>query len=357
MSKRMQMVSGVAGVMLSLAGLAHGQATPAAQPSVPVAQPVAQAAAPKATLNVGDKAPALTIEKFVKGDPVTGFEKGKVYVVEFWATWCGPCRASMPHLSKLQSEYKDKGVTIIGVTSEDPRNSLADVEKMANSKTKEKTDTMGYTVAWDKGRETNKAFMEAAMQNGIPTSFVIDQTGTLAWVGHPMKLDEVLKDVVAGTWDMAKAKAEFKKDLLSAEAEMVPSNIKKALRKGDAAGATALAKQGLEGPLADEPEFLNGIAWTIVDPGNKFDLAKNTELLDLAVKAAAKASTLTKDAEPGILDTYATALFAKGDKAKAIEIQTKAVAIAKDIKGPSDEQRAEMVKELSERLDQFKNAK
>jgi len=65
-------------------------------------------------LKVGDRAPEFKVEKFLKGEPITGFEKGQVYVVEFWATWCGPCIAAMPHLSELQRHYKDDGVTFIG---------------------------------------------------------------------------------------------------------------------------------------------------------------------------------------------------------------------------------------------------
>src|SRR5262245_45990939 len=88
---------------------ALAQDKPVAKPEQPAAPAV-----PQATLKIGDKAPALAIDKWVKGTPVKAFEPGKTYVVEFWATWCGPCVATMPHISELQSKYKDK-VTFIGV--------------------------------------------------------------------------------------------------------------------------------------------------------------------------------------------------------------------------------------------------
>src|SRR5207249_3634750 len=94
----------------------------------------------------------------------------------------------------------------IGVTSEDENNPLDKVEEMV----KKRDDKMGYTVAWDKGRTTNEAFMEGAAQMGIPTAFLVDQEGTLAWVGHPMKLEDPLEQVLAKKWDIKKAAEKFK---------------------------------------------------------------------------------------------------------------------------------------------------
>src|SRR5438876_8031237 len=110
---------------------AAAQETKAPQPEKPDAPKAAAPETKGPTLNIGDRAPALKIDKWVKGEPVTEFQTGKVYVVEFWATWCGPCIKSMPHNTEVQKKFKDKGVTVIGVTSEDTRgNKLPKVEKM-----------------------------------------------------------------------------------------------------------------------------------------------------------------------------------------------------------------------------------
>ena len=107
MSLKRSLVLGlVAGLAVSQAAIAQDAPVVAADP-----QPAA-AAAPTAALKAGDAAPALKLAKWVKGTEVKTFEKDKVYVVEFWATWCGPCRRTIPHLTKLSKEMKDK-VTVI----------------------------------------------------------------------------------------------------------------------------------------------------------------------------------------------------------------------------------------------------
>lgn len=165
-------------------------------------------AAPAVTLKAGDAAPALVVEKWVKGAPVEKFESGKLYVVEFWAPWCGPCIVSMPHLSKLQAQYKDKGLTIIGLSNTDSRgNTLEKVEKMVA----DKGDGMAYSVAWGKERLNSDAFMKASGNGGIPCSFLVDGKGRLAYIGHPLFLDEPLARVLDGTWDAAKEAESYAK--------------------------------------------------------------------------------------------------------------------------------------------------
>lgn len=156
---------------------------------------------------LGGPAPSLYIANWIKGDKVAAFEKGKVYVVEFWATWCKPCIAGMPHLSELAEKYK-KDVTVLGVSvHERKETTLPVIEKFVAGM----GEKMNYNVATDKDNQMWENWMEAYGERGIPYSFVVDRQGRVAWAGAPKNLDKVLPPVIAGTWDIKDA-AEKRKE-------------------------------------------------------------------------------------------------------------------------------------------------
>ena len=124
------------------------------------AQDTPKADAAPEPMTIGSAAPKPMIEKFVRGTEPKWFEPGKVYVVEFWATWCGPCRMSMPHLSDVSEKYKDS-VVIVGISDE----KLETVTKFLD--TDEWKQKARYNLATDPDRSTYKQYMEAAAQNGI----------------------------------------------------------------------------------------------------------------------------------------------------------------------------------------------
>lgn len=127
---------------------------------------------------VGKQLPALTVEYF-KGNA----EAGKPMIVEFWATWCGPCRKGIPHLNEIYAKNKDKGLVIIGVSDEEKEV----VEKFT------KTVPMDYTVALDKEGKWSAQFGIT----GIPHAFLVDKTGKIIWAGHPMAIkDEAIANLL-----------------------------------------------------------------------------------------------------------------------------------------------------------------
>jgi thiol-disulfide isomerase/thioredoxin len=156
-------------------------------------------------LRVGMAAPELRVLKWIKGKPVTRFEAGRVYVVEGWATWCGPCKASIPHLTDLAKKHADK-VTVIGVSvSERPKEKTNKaILAMVRPFVEEMGDKMNYHVAVDDIKQTMaNAWLRAAGINTIPNAFIVGKDSRIAWLGHPMEMDKVLDAVLAGTFDVA----------------------------------------------------------------------------------------------------------------------------------------------------------
>jgi thiol-disulfide isomerase/thioredoxin len=143
--------------------------------SRPTQTPVAAAAAPaesEASARVNVKAIAARLE-FLGDKPVL---TGHPLLLEFWATWCPPCRASIPHLNKVDEQFHHRGLQIVGITGEDK----AVVERF-RART-----PMNYAVALDTGHAVANEFQV----QGIPQAWLLDKEGQVVWTGHPMELDE-----------------------------------------------------------------------------------------------------------------------------------------------------------------------
>lgn len=349
------------------------------------------------TLKVGSPAPMIKVAKFVKGEP-TNMEKsgesykikpGTVHVVEFWATWCGPCKVSIPHLTELANKYKGK-VTMTGVSiSEEGDSYVSNVSKFVT----EMGPKMDYNVAVDdkaQGGFMSTSWMEAAGQDGIPTAFIIGKDNKVAWIGHPMGMDKPLEEIVAGTWDAKKYASEMDKEQAvkkaqEAEIERLKPQIaeiaklaqagrvKEAIEKLDAvktedpqlkqqlamfklnlmrsddeAAAAAYAKTLADGMFKGNAMVLNSLAWEMV--GEDSEWMKPD--YDVALYIAQKAVEASKEQDPSIMDTLSMAYYRKGDLDKAIANQEKAIALLDKIN--ADERTR---KELNDRLARLKQKK
>jgi len=113
--------------------------------------------------------------------------KGKVVVIDFWATWCGPCIAEMPKMKKLYADYKDKGVEFIGVSLDQPKEKggLDALKKYVKEN----------DIQWPQYYQGNfwqSEFSKGWGVNSIPCVFLVDQQGNLYSVKARGKLDKMI---------------------------------------------------------------------------------------------------------------------------------------------------------------------
>ncbi|WP_192384184.1 TlpA disulfide reductase family protein, partial [Mesorhizobium silamurunense] len=99
-------------------------------------------------LRIGSPAPSIKVENWLRGEPLTSFQTGKVYIVEFWATWCGPCVDGMPHLMQLQEKYKESGVEIVGVAASEDAPTAHEARSKLDAWLTEKFSNLNYRIAF-----------------------------------------------------------------------------------------------------------------------------------------------------------------------------------------------------------------
>ena len=307
------------------------------------------------SLKIGDPAPAIKYSKWIKGEAIKTFDPSRLYILEFWATWCGPCKAAMPHLTKLQQTYKDK-VKIIGVgiservaEGQPYESSLPNVEKFV----KGNAANMGYDVIADNNEQyMGNNWMKASGENGIPCTFIVQQNKVI-WIGSPGKLDSLLPKILEGSYDMEAFAAGHNKKAETSKKQneellALFAPIESAIKAKEYKKAYAL----MEVLQEKRPEYRTGMELTkfkVMLDDNEFEaveLAKKLQkenpsfpsvFVALISKkdglskstylwAAKNFDAVKKDPDPVVLNTLATAYAKGGDYKMAVVHQEKALA-------------------------------
>lgn len=133
----------------------------------------------------GKPMPSLELSDWINGEVKAADMKGKVVIVDFYATWCGPCMAAIPHNNEMLKKYKDRGLVIVGVCT-----SKRGQENMEQTV---KTRGMEYPTARDAQLNSEKAWHV----HYYPTYAIIDRTGTVRVIGlQPPHVEEVVKKLL-----------------------------------------------------------------------------------------------------------------------------------------------------------------
>jgi len=317
------------------------------------------------SLEIGSPAPALDIEHWVQnGDgkysKVTSFQRDKVYVVEFWATWCGPCVQSMPHLAALQTKYADKGLQIVSISNE----SLEDVKAFLDNSIQDLDGkevsvaevTKTYCLTTDPDGSCDKDYMLAAKRDGIPCAFLVGKDSKIEWIGHPMEMEPVLDAILEGKWDREEYIAEQK---LIAEVQATIGGLARSKKYKEAANAVdgfleritdkrlqfgllkskidlqILAKadeselletyKTLFASCESEPLFVQDVAWTAFEKFSEQKL-KNKQILEVSISAVENVIPGVEGGDKAnLFDTVARLNHAIGKKQAALQAQLQAV--------------------------------
>ena len=133
---------------------------------------LSQRIAVKKALEDINKAPDFTLTTMNDSIYTLSKLEGKVVLINFWATWCGPCRMEIPEFNELQKNYHEKGLEILGISVSDNKKQLKNFAK---------SFAVDYPLLYGSARDINKVMRDYGGVYAVPSSFLVGKNGSIVW--------------------------------------------------------------------------------------------------------------------------------------------------------------------------------
>jgi len=274
------------------------------------------------SLFIGKTPPPLKVEQWLNGEPQELLKKNHIYIIDFWALWCGPCIAGIPHLNELQKKYPNQ-LTIIGITNKDEwGNTLDKVKEFVAAR------DIAYPLAWVAESRPHEGmtgifvheWMRRANTMNLPQIMVVDQKGKIAFIGEPQSLPAVIDKLIEGNYDLSKAKKSYQARM---ESDALLDVLKKKLEVNDLEAAFQTASSLFQNPWLENPRIFSRLAGIINEsaPGEP-------SWTQLSISSAQKAVMLSNFQESGYLDGLGDAYARAGKTFEAVLTESLAVKLS-----------------------------
>lgn len=133
---------------------------------------LSQKEALKKVLGDINKAPDFTLTAMSDSMYTLSKLEGKVVLINFWATWCGPCRMEIPEFNEMHKSYHEKGLEILGISVSDNKKQLKNFAK---------SFAVDYPLLYGGTREMNKVMKDYGGVSAVPSSFLVGKNGNIVW--------------------------------------------------------------------------------------------------------------------------------------------------------------------------------
>ncbi|MBP2449624.1 TlpA disulfide reductase family protein [Rhizobium leguminosarum] len=159
------------------------------------------------SLNIHTPAPSIKVKAWLRGDGISNFQLGKIYILEFFSTTCSGCGPALARLAQLQEKYSDMGVEVIGVAAHEKAATADEAKAQVDAWVAKWLPNSNIRIAFDHSGEMDEHWMKASLSFHVPKAFIVDRDGSIAFIGDTDELEDVLLKVIDGSW---RASAEAK---------------------------------------------------------------------------------------------------------------------------------------------------